>query len=60
MFSHLEEIWTAADSNMQHRKCKTLTAYASLTTVGDESWYEAEQGETVHGAKLVQRNSYVQ
>jgi hypothetical protein len=37
------------------RKCRTLTAYASLTTVGDQSWYEAEEGETVHGAKLAQR-----
>ncbi|KAH6850285.1 hypothetical protein B0I37DRAFT_413694 [Chaetomium sp. MPI-CAGE-AT-0009] len=36
-------------------KCRTLTAYASLTTVGDQSWYEVEEGEKVHGAKLVQR-----
>jgi len=41
-----------------NRKCKSLTAYASLTTVGDESWYEVEEDEVVHGAKLVQRNDW--
>lgn len=42
--------------DLDNRKCRTLTAYASLTTVGDQSWYEVEEGETVHGAKLIQRN----
>ncbi len=45
-----------ADDDDNNRKCRTLTAYASLTTVGDQSWYEVEEGETVHGAKLIQRN----
>ena len=40
------------------RKCKSLTAYASVTTIGDHSWYEVEETETVHGAKLVQRDDY--
>lgn len=45
-------------SRQKNRKCKTLTAYASITTVGDQSWYQTEQGETVHGAKLIQRTNY--
>ncbi|CAK7218678.1 hypothetical protein SBRCBS47491_003590 [Sporothrix bragantina] len=35
--------------------CKTLTAYASVTTVGDDSYYEVEESETVWGAKMVRR-----
>ena len=27
-------------------------------TIGDESWYEVEETETVHGAKLIQRDDY--
>ncbi|KAK4157969.1 hypothetical protein C8A00DRAFT_39680 [Chaetomidium leptoderma] len=49
------EVWGALTIN-GYLKCRTLTAYASLTTVGDQSWYEVEEGETVHGAKLIQRN----
>lgn len=45
-------------TNQPNRKCKSLTAYASLTTVGDQSWYEVEEDEVVHGAKLVQRNDW--
>jgi len=47
---------TEVADDLENRKCRTLTAYASLTTVGDQSWYEVEEGETVHGAKLIQRN----
>ncbi len=42
----------------QHRKCKNLTAYGSVTTVGDESWYEVEETATVWGAKLVRRTEH--
>ncbi|KAH8880728.1 hypothetical protein GQ53DRAFT_523462 [Thozetella sp. PMI_491] len=51
------EVWGALtiDGCM---KCKTLTAYASVTTVGDHSWYQAEESETVYGAKLLQRDDY--
>jgi len=45
------------ESGVWLRKCQSLTAYASVTTV-DESWYEVTEGENVHGAKLVQRSNY--
>ncbi|KAK3379369.1 hypothetical protein B0T24DRAFT_519700 [Lasiosphaeria ovina] len=51
------EVWGALTIN-GYLKCKSLTAYASLTTVGDHSWYEIEETETIHGAKLVQRTNY--
>ncbi|KAK4224146.1 inhibitor of growth protein 3 [Podospora fimiseda] len=51
------EVWGALTIN-GYLKCRTLTAYASLTTVGDQSWYETEHGEKIHGAKLVQRSNY--
>lgn len=41
-----------------NRKCKSLTAYGSITTVGDQSWYEVEGEETVWGAKLIERDDY--
>lgn len=50
------EVWGALTIN-GYLKCQSLTAYASLTTVGDQSWYETEEGEVVHGAKLIQRNN---
>ena len=40
------------------RKCNKLTAYGSLITVGNESWYEVEDEETVWGAKLIQRDDF--
>ncbi|OAA58544.1 hypothetical protein SPI_06617 [Niveomyces insectorum RCEF 264] len=56
---HLEvadniEVWGAVVIQ-GYMKCKSLTAYASVTTVGDDSYYEVEDSETVWGAKLVRR-----
>jgi cytoskeletal protein CcmA (bactofilin family) len=51
------EVWGAVIIN-GHMKCKKLTAYGSVTTVGDQSWYEVEESETVYGAKLIQTNDY--
>ena len=38
-----------------HRKCKNLTAYGSITTIGDDSFYEIDETETVWGAKMIRR-----
>jgi len=46
------------DMLTNNRKCNKLTAYASLTTVGDQSWYEVEDTETVWGAKLIQHDDF--
>ena len=43
---------------MRGRKCKNLTAYGSVTLIGDDSYYEAEEGETVWGAKMVRRTEH--
>ena len=43
------------NNNFANRKCKNLTAYASITTVGDESYYEVDEPETVWGSKMVRR-----
>ncbi|KAJ9155083.1 hypothetical protein NKR23_g2366 [Pleurostoma richardsiae] len=37
-------------------KCKSLTAWSSLTTVGDESGYEVEEEEKIWGAKILNRD----
>jgi len=40
------------------RKCKNLTAYGSITTVGDESFYEVDEAEKVWGAKMIRRTEH--
>jgi hypothetical protein len=64
----LNEVTLKIDTSLKHlltveepppsrnRKCKTLVAYSSVTTVGDESSYEAEEGETIWGARMIRRN----
>ncbi|KAL8331248.1 hypothetical protein RB593_001949 [Gaeumannomyces tritici] len=48
------EVWGAVSIH-GHLKCRTLVAYSSVTTVGDESSYEAEEGETIWGARMIKR-----
>ncbi|EFX00627.1 hypothetical protein CMQ_7629 [Grosmannia clavigera kw1407] len=50
------EVWGAV-TIQGFLKCNALTAYASVTTIGDESCYEVVEPETVWGAKMVRRTS---
>lgn len=58
---HLEvrgtiEVWGAV-SIEGYMKCNTLVAYSSVTTVGDESYYDVEESETIWGAKMIRRTA---
>jgi cytoskeletal protein CcmA (bactofilin family) len=48
------DMQTSADA--EHRKCKTLTLYGSLTLIGQNSGYMAEDAEKIWGSKIIRED----
>lgn len=41
-----------------YRKCKSLTVYGSLTTIGDHSGYQVDEPETIWGSRIAKTEDY--